>query len=79
MSQPAPVRILSDALINKIAAGEVIERAIEKTISQGIVTYDLARQMPGAREVPCSGFADAVAAHDGVVDFIQHFFGSLAL
>jgi isocitrate dehydrogenase len=43
-------------------AGEVIERAIEKTISQGIVTYDLARQMPGTHEVSCSGFAEAVVA-----------------
>jgi len=32
----------------------------EKTIFEKIVTYDLARQMEGAREVRCSEFASAV-------------------
>jgi len=35
----------------------MIESSVEKTISSKVVTYDLARQMDGAREVPCSGFA----------------------
>jgi len=39
---------------------ESIEKALEKTISQKIVTYDLARQMKGAREVKCSEFASAI-------------------
>ena len=34
--------------------------AIEKTISDKIVTYDLARQMRGAKKVKCSEFATAV-------------------
>jgi isocitrate dehydrogenase len=29
------------------------------------VTYDFARLMEGAREVSCSGFADAVIGHMG--------------
>ncbi|HEY2774431.1 MAG TPA: isocitrate dehydrogenase (NADP(+)) [Candidatus Binatia bacterium] len=37
-----------------------IEESVEKTISAKIVTYDLARQMEGAREVSCSGFASAM-------------------
>jgi isocitrate dehydrogenase len=37
-----------------------ITKAIEKTISDKIVTYDLARQMRGARRVKCSEFASAV-------------------
>jgi len=37
-----------------------ITKAIEKTISNKIVTYDLARQMRGARRVKCSEFASAV-------------------
>lgn len=41
-------------------AASAIEQAIQKSISDGIVTYDLARQMPGSREVRCSQFADAV-------------------
>jgi isocitrate dehydrogenase len=34
--------------------------ALEKTISQKVVTYDFARLMEGAKEVPCSAFADAI-------------------
>ncbi len=37
-----------------------ITKAIEKTISDKIVTYDLARQMRGAKKVKCSEFASAV-------------------
>jgi len=37
-----------------------ITMAIEKTISNKIVTYDLARQMRGARRAKCSEFASAV-------------------
>ena len=39
---------------------ESITKAIEKTISEKIVTYDLARQMRGARKVKCSEFASAI-------------------
>jgi len=41
------------------AAG-LIERALEKTISQKRVTYDLARQMTGATELKTSEFGDAI-------------------
>ena len=41
-------------------AGALIERALEKTISQKKVTYDLARQMTGATELKTSEFADAI-------------------
>ena len=37
-----------------------IVKALEKTISKRIVTYDLARQMRGARKVKCSEFASAI-------------------
>jgi isocitrate dehydrogenase len=37
-----------------------IAAAFEKTVGQKIVTYDFARQMEGATEVPTSGFADAL-------------------
>jgi len=46
-------------------AGERIVRGIEGAIAAGTVTYDLARQMPGATEVPSSGFADAIITHMG--------------
>jgi len=38
----------------------MIEGSVEKTISSKVVTYDLARQMEGAKEVSCSGFATAM-------------------
>lgn len=41
-------------------AAEKITRALERTILEKIVTYDLARQIPGAVEVKCSAFARAV-------------------
>ncbi len=40
--------------------GQKIIRSLEVTIAQKNVTYDLARQMEGAREVRCSEFASAL-------------------
>jgi isocitrate dehydrogenase len=40
-----------------------ITKALEKTISQGIVTYDLARQMEGGKKVKGSEFAAAIIAN----------------
>jgi isocitrate dehydrogenase len=45
---------------NDVAA--LIVKGLEKAIAGGTVTYDLARQMPGAKEVSTSGFADAIIA-----------------
>jgi len=41
-------------------AAEVMARAIERAISDKVVTYDFARLMENATEVSCSGFAKAV-------------------
>jgi isocitrate dehydrogenase len=41
------------------AAARIVS-AIEKTISQKVVTYDFARLMDGAKEVACSAFGDAI-------------------
>jgi isocitrate dehydrogenase len=41
-------------------AGKRILKALKKTLSQKIVTYDLARQMKGAKKVKCSEFALAL-------------------
>jgi isocitrate dehydrogenase len=43
-----------------VEAGSIIEKALEKTIAQKKVTYDLARQMPGAKELKTSEFADEI-------------------
>jgi isocitrate dehydrogenase len=37
-----------------------IRTSLQATIQAGIVTYDLARQISGATEVSCSGFAEAM-------------------
>ena len=44
-------------------AADAVVSGLADAISAGIVTYDLARQMPGATEVPTSGFAGAVLKH----------------
>jgi isocitrate dehydrogenase len=41
-------------------AAACIRTSLQSTIQTGIVTYDLARQIPGATEVSCSGFAEAM-------------------
>lgn len=38
-------------------AADLVLKAMETTISKKTVTYDLARQMEGAKEIKCSGFA----------------------
>jgi isocitrate dehydrogenase len=44
-------------------AADRIVRAYERTVAQGIVTYDFARLMQGAREVKTSEFASAIIAN----------------
>jgi isocitrate dehydrogenase len=41
-------------------AGDLIQKALETTISKKTVTYDLARLMTGAHELKCSEFAQAI-------------------
>ncbi|HUL30892.1 MAG TPA: isocitrate dehydrogenase (NADP(+)) [Thermodesulfobacteriota bacterium] len=41
-------------------AGERIKKALEKAISGKTVTYDLARQMRGAKKLKCSEFASVI-------------------
>ena len=44
-------------------AADVILAAMDKAIASKHVTYDFARQMEGATEVKCSGFADVIIAN----------------
>ncbi len=46
-------------------AAETVVEALKKTIAQGVVTYDLARQMKGAKEVRCSEFGAAIVENLG--------------
>jgi len=41
-------------------AADLIVKGISGAIQAQIVTYDLARLMPGSKEVSCSGFGAAV-------------------
>ena len=41
-------------------AADLIHAAYQRTIKDGIVTYDFARQMEGVTEVGTSAFADAL-------------------
>ena len=44
-------------------AADLIVKGVDGAIAGKTVTYDFARLMEGAREVTCSGFAEAVIAH----------------
>ncbi len=44
-------------------AAASIHQALARTMQAKTVTYDLARQLPGATEVSCSGFASALIDH----------------
>jgi len=44
-------------------ASDLIRHALQATIQSGTVTYDLARQIEGAREVKCSEFARGIVEH----------------
>lgn len=59
--------ILSGALMLEYIgwkeAAELIRKAVEKTVVAKTVTYDLARQMPGATKISCSAFGKAICEH----------------
>ncbi|MBM4275901.1 MAG: isocitrate dehydrogenase (NADP(+)) [Deltaproteobacteria bacterium] len=46
-------------------AARLIHQALPQTLAQGIATYDLARLLPGAKEVSCSGFGQALIENMG--------------
>ena len=54
-----------------VEAAERIRTALQAAIRSGAVTYDLARQMPGAREVSCSRFAS------GIIDCMKGRYGGI--
>ena len=46
-----------------VEAADAIIRAVEKTIAAKVVTYDFARLMQGATQVPCSKFGEAIISN----------------
>ena len=62
---PCSLALSGEMLLRHIGmteAADLVINAIEKAISDKIVTYDFARLMEGATEVSCSDFAEAVVA-----------------
>ena len=62
---PGSVILSGVMMFEYLGWGEVaalIMRGLERAIANKTVTYDLARQMPGAKEVSTSGFGDAIIA-----------------
>jgi isocitrate dehydrogenase len=41
-------------------AADKVRSTLQATVRDGVVTYDLARQIKGAQEVACSAFAQAI-------------------
>ena len=63
---PSSLILSGVMMLNHLGWDEAAERVtagIEKTIRQKTVTYDLARQMEGAKEVACSEYASAIIAN----------------
>ena len=63
MINPGSLLLSGAMMFDYLGWSEVAQRIIqslEKTICQKIVTYDLARQMEGARKVKCSEFASVL-------------------
>jgi isocitrate dehydrogenase len=50
-----------------VEAADAIVRSMERAIQDKIVTYDFARQMQGAKQVPTSGFGQAMIERMGSV------------
>jgi len=46
-------------------ASQSVWEAVRQTVRSGFVTYDLARQIEGATEVSCSGFAERIIEYIG--------------
>jgi isocitrate dehydrogenase len=46
--------------INLEKAADILEYAIEETVGNKIVTYDLARQMDNVRPVRCSEYGEVI-------------------
>lgn len=59
--------ILSGAMLLEYlgwdAAAQHIHQSLPRTLQDGIATYDLARLLPGTREVSCSEFGQALIDH----------------
>jgi isocitrate dehydrogenase len=63
---PSSLALSGEMMLRHIGwneAAELIDKGIEKAIADKTVTYDFARLMEGAKEISCSGFAEAVVSN----------------
>ena len=63
---PGSLILSAELMLRHMGWGEAADRVVkgvEGAISARTVTYDFARLMPGADEVSCSGFGEAIIAH----------------
>jgi isocitrate dehydrogenase len=63
---PCSVILSGAMLLEYLGWGEaalLIHAALPRTLQAGIATYDLARLLPGAKEVACSAFGQALIKH----------------
>jgi len=60
---PGSEILSAEMMLRHMGWGEAADRivqAVEKAIQKKIVTYDFARLLPGATQVSCSGFGQAL-------------------
>ena len=65
---PSSIILSAEMMLRHLAwneAADLVVKGVGNAISAGTVTYDLARLMPGATEVSCSGFGGAVVTQMG--------------
>jgi isocitrate dehydrogenase len=67
---PGSIILSSEMLLRHIGwtkAADLILKGVEGAIAEKTVTYDFARGIPGAQEVSCSAFGDAIIQHMFVI------------
>jgi isocitrate dehydrogenase len=61
--------ILSGAMLLEFLgwteAANLIHQALPRTLASGVATYDLARLLPGTKEISCSAYGQQLVAHMG--------------
>lgn len=63
---PSSLILSAEMMLRHMAwleAADLIVKGVGAAIAAGTVTYDLARSMPSATQVSCSGFGDAIISH----------------
>ncbi|OGI48582.1 MAG: NADP-dependent isocitrate dehydrogenase [Candidatus Muproteobacteria bacterium RBG_16_65_34] len=66
MANPGSLVLSAEMMLRHLGWGEaadLIVKGMAAAIQAGTVTYDFARGMPGATQVSCSGFGEAVIRH----------------